>query len=115
MPSKTRREQVACRLARDPSSGRSRSRSGHLRQVRRRPHSFVDSLPAEVRPPIECTGVFGAPLFWASAAKQLFQGEARDRTPDNDLSASRLDLELLALTQAGGLGDLARKSDRQVL
>jgi hypothetical protein len=59
------------------SSGRSRSRSGGRRRVRKAAPSFFDDLTSDVRPPIEGSSISRPPCSRAVALEQFLYGEIR--------------------------------------
>src|SRR5207249_649901 len=82
-------------------------------QAHRGRASFLDRLTTDIRTPIKSAGVRRAPLLRALASEQLLQSEARGGGPDHDIPIARLDLDALAVTDPGGLRDLAREPNRQ--
>src|SRR5258707_14193350 len=70
---------------------------------------------AETSPPVKRAGICCPPFLGALTVEQLLQGEMRGRTTDANVPFLRFDIQLLAAAQLGGLHDLARKPDGQVL
>src|SRR5262249_10306402 len=70
-------------------------------------------LSTDIRPPIKGPGISRPPCFRALPAKQLLQGEMRNRTTDDDFPVMRLDLETLAAAEPSGSHDLARQPNGQ--
>jgi hypothetical protein len=79
-------------------------------QIFRSRHSSTISRPTS-GPPIKGSGIGRSPLCRAPPAKQLLQGETRNRTADDDFPVMRFDFETLAIAEPSGLHNLAREAN----
>src|SRR6202011_5538936 len=112
---KRRQEPAAGPPVPGPSSGRTPSRSDRRCSAYSGRESFLDRFTTDIRAPIKNASVSSAPFLRAFASKQFWQGEARGGRADHDVAVARLDLDVLAVADPGGLCDLTREPDRQAL
>src|ERR1700722_9765050 len=103
------------RLALGRARERSPSRSGRRHSAYRQTQSFFDHLAPDIRPPIVRACVSFPPFLRGLAFEQFGQREPGDRSMDHDIAVAGLDLDPLPIVEAGRLGDISRKADRQVL
>src|SRR6266571_4295665 len=97
----------------DPTRGREQAGSDRRCQAHRWRASFLDRFTTDIRAPIKSAGIRRSPFLWAFVCEQLLQSEARGGGADHDVAVARLDLDALAVTDPGGLRDVARDPDRQ--
>src|SRR5271166_5249273 len=98
-----------------PSSDRNPSRSGPQPMARSPVWSLWNDFAADILSPIVRVGIFRAPFLRGLAAEQVGKNDPRLGSPDDNVAVVRFDLHPFAVAQPGGLDDLARQADRQVI